>query len=504
MRLLSRVSTPRTLLYVLLVVGGIYVLLAIPPSSADLSPVEQSPLARPFIWNQDARWDSLEMLYVSSRDQGCDAVRGALDSSMQSLRVLLRRVEHQPLQPSAREFSDLEGRVFLTAALLGACPDHVPDFLIVASDLRAAVKRQSESWDMDDRETRETLYRLLYGTRSALEEVILQSPPDQRPAALLAGIDEPSATPAARLLGVTVHSGDILVSRGGAPTSALIARGNDFPGNFSHIALLHVDSVSGALSIIEAHIERGVTVSTEDAYLRDTKLRVLILRLRSDLPALARDPLLPHRAASLMLRRAQAEHIPYDFAMAYEDTTMLFCSEVASSAYNALGVHLWMGMSYISSPGLRRWLADFGVRYFATQEPSDLEYDPQLMVVGEWRDPETLRKDHIDNAVTEAMLEGAERGEFLHYEWYLLPFARLVKAYSVLLNVSGAEGPIPEGMSAVSALKHEDYAARHDSAVAGVRARAERFRGARGFEPPYWQLLRMARAALSRGGQGSG
>ena len=38
-----------------------------------------------------------------------------------------------------------------------------------------------------------------------------------------------------------------------------------------------------------------------------------------------------------------------------------------------------MGISRISSPGVARWLAAFGVRRFETQEPSDLEYDPQLV-----------------------------------------------------------------------------------------------------------------------------
>ena len=36
-------------------------------------------------------------------------------------------------------------------------------------------------------------------------------------------------------------------SAGGAATSALIARGNDFPGNFSHIALVHVDECHATL-----------------------------------------------------------------------------------------------------------------------------------------------------------------------------------------------------------------------------------------------------------------
>ena len=44
------------------------------------------------------------------------------------------------------------------------------------------------------------------------------------------------------------------------PTSALIARGNDYPGNFSHIALVHIDSSTRAITVVEAHIELGVAI----------------------------------------------------------------------------------------------------------------------------------------------------------------------------------------------------------------------------------------------------
>src|SRR5690606_19903363 len=114
---------------------------------------------------------------------------------------------------------------------------------------------------------------------------------------LLAGDDEPSATPWALVQGVKLHSGDILVSRGGAATSALIARGNDFPGNFSHVALVHVDEPTRKVSVIEAHIESGVGVRPIEAYLTETKLRILVLRVRADLPQLKADPQLPHQAA---------------------------------------------------------------------------------------------------------------------------------------------------------------------------------------------------------------
>jgi hypothetical protein len=489
----------RRVLYGVLLVGILYLLLLIPSASPVIPPAEPSPSARQFLWNQDARWDSLEAIYASARKAGCDAIRPLLDSSRAGLEAMLTKIEKDSVTPASPELPQLENKFFSLGPLVGACPKSVPSYLALAERLRSALKHQSEHWNLDDRAARETLYRLLYGARSAAEEIILQAPPEDRPPALLVGTDEPSATPAAALLGVKIHSGDILVSRGGAPTSALIARGNDFQGNFSHIALVHVDSSSGKMSIIESHIERGVVISTPEEYLHDTKLRVMVLRLRSDLPALVRDPLLPHRSASFMLGRARERHIAYDFSMDYGDTTKLFCSEVASSAYAAFGMHLWMGISHLSTPGVRSWLAEFGVNHFETQEPSDLEYDPQLRVVAEWRDPETLRKDHIDNAVTDAMLEGAERGDRLGSNLFLLPPARFMKSYSLLLNLFGIVGPVPEGMSATTVLHHKFYTERHEAGVAAVVKEAERFRSEHGFEPPYWEMLKMARRALVSG-----
>ncbi len=474
----------------------LYGLLLIPESPSPISPVKASEMKSAFFWNQDGRWDSLEASYALARSTGEDAVRPSLQSRIRSLESLLVSVETKSLPPTAPEFSSVEDIFFSLAPLAAAFPRYVTTYVALASRMRIALKHQSEQWDINERTTREALYRLLYGGRTAVEEVILQAPADQRPPSLLMETDEPSAAPSAQLLGVRIHSGDILVSRGAVATSALIARGNDFPGNFSHIALAHVDSASGRLSLIEAHIERGVAVASAEQYLGDAKLRVLVLRLRSDLPALKHDPLLPHRAATAMLLRALGRHIPYDFSMDCTDSTFLFCSEVASAPYRQFGVELWMGMSHISSPGLRSWLSDFGARHWETQEPSDLEYDPQLRVVAEWRDPETLRKDHVDNAVTEAMLERAEQGERLGYSWYMLPVARAAKGYSSVLNLFGAIGPIPEGMSATSALKYEFFVSKHARAAASVRNSARLFRRERGYEPPYWEMVRMARNAL--------
>jgi hypothetical protein len=196
-----------------------------------------------------------------------------------------------------------------------------------------------------------------------------------------------------------------------------------------------------------------------------------------------------------MLQRARAEHIPYDFTMDYADPSRLFCSEVASAAYREHGITLWTGVSTITAPGLRRWLASFGVRQFETQEPSDLEYDPQLAVVAEWRDAASLLDDHMDNAVTDAMLEGAERGDALEFAWYALPMARLLKGYSWVRERSGGVGPIPEGMAPAAALRNRSYNARHAELKATLRVEVERWTAAKGYRPPYWALVSLAREA---------
>jgi len=452
----------------LVALSALYLALLIPERKP---PAPVGAGRRPFSWNRDALWSSLERQFQTARVSGCEALTERIDAVASIVRRQLDAMAAEDLACGDGKFDALETNLFLLAPMVAACPKQLPVYLQLYTRMREEVKRQSERWDMESVEARERIYRLLFGGRAALEEVMLQAPDGLVPA-MLAAADEPSRTPATNVLGVTIHSGDILVSRGGAPTSALIARGNDFPGNFSHIALAHVDEKTRALSVVEAHIEKGVVVSSFADYLADKKLRVMALRLRSDLPQLMADPMLPHKAASLALQQASARHIPYDFAMDYHDHSKQFCSEVAAAAYEQCGVKLWMGVSRI-------------------------EYDPQICVVAEWRDPGTLFQDHADNAVIDAMLENADRGEQLDYPRFMLPFARLAKGHSAILNTLGQSGPVPEGMSATAAMRHSAFSKKHAALKARLLDLAAEFKRRNGYNPPYWELVKLAREAMT-------
>ena len=453
---------------------------------------------QPFLWDKDAYWNALEEKFLKIRQEYCEDNDENIFIHIENLNKYLAKIDAVKLGPGAVEFSDLAHMMFDVTPWISACNTGLNEYLAFAAKMRPVIKRQSENWDMKSDTARKTLYQLLYGARVAIEEMSIQAPPGLVPE-LIRETDEPSVTPSAVVQDVRLHSGDILLSRGGAPTSALIARGNDFPGNFSHIALVYIDPTSRKASIVEARIETGLVVSTVEQYLEDKKLRIMLLRPRADLPQIVENPMLPHSAAEYAYKRAVSDHVKYDFSMNYRDHSKLFCSQVISEAYERYGVNLWAGISFMSSPGLRSWLALLGVKFFETQQPSDFEYDPQLRVVVEWRDSTTLKKDRFDNAVTEAMLEGAEKGDNIGYQRHLIPFSYLLKFSSVMLNLAGRRGRIPEGMSAITALHVREYKRKHNAIGERLAVKAENFRKKFGYEAPYWKLLELAREAKEEG-----
>ena len=469
----------------------VYALLSMP---APDPPIPKGAAGEPFLWKQDETWKALEESFRHARRLAGTAAGERIEEGFRQGEDYLAALAASRRGPDAPIFDELEDHIFRLGALVAAHPGSLAPYIDLVMRTRSLLKLQSESWDMTDRTARDRLYRLLYGGRAALEEVMLQAPADSYPA-LIPADHVPSVTPAFVFSDLPWHSGDILVSRGGAPTSALIARGNDYPANFSHAALLYVDETTGEPAIIESHIDRGVAISTVDAYITDTKLRIMVLRLRPDLANMQADPHLPHKAAKQAYDQAKASHIPYDFAMDHADPSRQFCSEVVSSAYRPLGIELWQGTSRISSPGVVRWLSYFGVTHFETQAPADLEYDPALRVVAEWRDPETLWQDHVDNAVVQAMLQGAEEGDSIPYARRNLALARLAKAYSAVRNQFGAMGPVPEGMSATAALRNLGLADRHQTLKHQVLAQADTFRQQHGYPAPFWELVRLANQA---------
>lgn len=482
----------KIILRIFIVLAVLYGLLLI-PDGKDKGSIEK-PAEKAFAWNSDAHWQQMETLFRNAKQspvkQADSALQGLKAKADQLLNHLV--LEAPPVYDSSWIIT--ENNFFTMAAYVAVRADELPWFISYYNSLRNLIKQRSQQWDMRTSTGRNTAYSLMYGMRAAVEEVLLQNDSAHISPAMLVK-EEKSVTPATSIFGIEVHSGDLLVSRGGAEVSALISRGNDYPGNFSHVALVYVDDKTNKAYLIEAHIERGVAVSSVEQYENDKKLRFMVLRLRADLPAMQANPMLPQEAAKAAYDAALSRHIPYDFKMNFNDSSAMFCSEVASYAYRKKGIQLWQSLSTISSQGVVDWLHVFGVEHFVTQMPSDLEYDPQLSIVAEWRDPSTLFKDHIDNAVMDVLLEKANKGEQIGYDWWKLPLVRVLKGYCMLQNLFGRTGMIPEGMNATQALKNETFVAMHVKLKAKTEKLAQDFISKNGYRPPYWQLIKLATVA---------
>src|SRR5678816_4492162 len=221
------------------------ILLSVPARQAPVPPAPAR--GAPFAWNQDSLWRALEARFVAMRTAGCVDASTEAARGIAVVNARLDTVALSTMTPADPRLDSLENAFFAVAPVVAACPTGLRDYVTLSGRLREVVKDQSRHWDPDDLQSRQRLYRLLYGTRAAVEETMLQQPDSAE--ALLLGRDEPSATPSAVVHGVRIHSGDMLVSRGGYPTSALIARGNDYPGNFSHVGLIYVDSATHAVSV---------------------------------------------------------------------------------------------------------------------------------------------------------------------------------------------------------------------------------------------------------------
>ncbi len=475
-----------------------YLLLMIPDGHPS-GPVSKAG-NKPFIWNKDDLWNGLEKMFLQEKSTDPQLRNTLLIKLKDKAESLAGRSERNLLPPDDPVFDGLLYNFFSMAPTVAAGKEQNDWFISYYNRVRKNIKLQSQHWDMNSVVARNTIYKLLYGMRAAVEEVLLQSPGMAfNPAMFIS--DEPSATPEAEIFGIRVHSGDLLVSRGGAVVSALISRGNDYPGNFSHVALIYVDEKTHVPYLVEAHIERGVAISSVKQYITDKKLRFMVMRPRADLPLLTSDPGIPQKAAEYMYHKALSKHIPYDFKMDLKDTTAMFCSEVGSRAYEHYGIHLWQAISTISTPRIVNLLNEFGVENFVTMMPSDLEYDPQLSVVAEWRDAQTLFKDHVYNAVMDVILENTANGQEIRINKWMLPFARLAKGYSVLLNLMSKEGPVPEGMSATQGLKNKAFEDLHAQVRIKTEEKIKHFIEKNGYIPPYWQILVMARESYNQHSQ---
>lgn len=198
-----------------------------------------------------------------------------------------------------------------------------------------------------------------------------------------------------------LRSGDLILSRGKAYTSAAISSLGEFDTQFSHISIVYRDE-NNELWTVEAHIEVGSFVRPLQEHIDDKNFRTMIYRMD--------DEELAAKAAKFIFNKVKNAsdtkgNILYDFGFDPDESSKLFCSEVVSHAYNeasqkSLQIPLFRSRLLSRKP---QFVKTLEIEVAESFIPADLEVDPRFSVVAEWRDPANIQNILEKDAIIHAM-----------------------------------------------------------------------------------------------------
>lgn len=204
-----------------------------------------------------------------------------------------------------------------------------------------------------------------------------------------------------------LKSGDIILSRGNAYTSAAIANLGEFDTQYSHLSIVYKDE-SGELWTVEAHIEVGSFVRKLEDHIKDSNFRTMVFRFE--------DQLLAKSAATYAFKKVQEAsqnvgNIPYDFGFNMDDSKTLFCSELISWAFSKVS------HNEVSIPMVRNriqlrkttFVQDLGITAEKSFIPSDIEIDPRFSIVAEWRDANRINDSLEKDAIIQGMFTWVDK-----------------------------------------------------------------------------------------------
>jgi len=208
------------------------------------------------------------------------------------------------------------------------------------------------------------------------------------------------------------QSGDILLTRSSSFLSAIIARIGDEDGQFSHGAMIYVDK-KGEVQVIEALIHAGVVITPYEKWReRNHHSRALIFRHP--------DKKLAKNAAQKLYndvqeRWANNDPILYDFGMDDSNANQFFCSEIIQYAFHLAGeTKLPTFSTSFKSFNHHTFVSDMTIKVDSAFSPGDLEIEPEINFVAEWRDYNRTSLTRIQDVVqTKIFYWMTEKGYYL-------------------------------------------------------------------------------------------
>ncbi len=246
-----------------------------------------------------------------------------------------------------------------------------------------------------------------------------------------------------------LESGDLLLTRGNAFTSAAIASLGEEDTQFSHLSLVYKDE-NNKFWTIEAHIEVGSIVRPLEAHIKDSNFRTMVLRFE--------DKELAARAAKFAFEKVKKAsettgNINYDFGFDMDEDQNLFCSEIVSWSFSQVSQGLIQVPLIKNRVQMRKssFVNDLEIKIEESFIPADLEIDPRFQIIAEWRDAKRINDSQEKDAILQAMyrwvddygykmINGSSRKSkfYKHIVWYMrrIPLLKNAVKEKLPLNMS--------------------------------------------------------------------
>ena len=213
-----------------------------------------------------------------------------------------------------------------------------------------------------------------------------------------------------------LRSGDVILSRGNAYSSAAIARigSNDY--QFSHLSFVYGDPDTKELYTTEAHIEIGSVTAPLNLHLDGKNAREAIFRFH--------EPDQARKASEAIYARVKTsqesgKNIEYDFSMNVDDDERLFCSEIVATGFRMIGDNTIPKFRSKFTAGMIPFLSDIGVnatpeniKSLKTFSPGDIQFDPRFDLVAEWRNPKKMEDSRIKDFILTKLFEKMEQESY--------------------------------------------------------------------------------------------
>lgn len=263
------------------------------------------------------------------------------------------------------------------------------------------------------------------------------------------------------------QSGDVLLMRGGSSVSAAIARVGDLDAIFSHAAIVYVDEKTGQKFVVEALIEKGLTINPLQKTLEGSAGRMVAMR--------PRDGLLGQKGAEALYRIAKAsietqKTIVYDFSMSEKLPNLkfneimsyfegnrepriveemknfkVFCSLLVNFAdklgRESLGYDPNVVPFHVRSslnPKNRAFLERLGIQPHQKDvyAPGDVQMDSRFELIGDFREPRRTAALRTDDFILDKIFDWMNRDGLQFNE------SAALKAISTSIHATSKVAPV--------------------------------------------------------------